>query len=59
MSSLYYEKKITSCSCLLESELKVIFHRLAQGFILLFKLVADKSVLSTTETSSVKSLAFV
>ena len=47
-------EKITSFACLLGSELKVIYHWFAQAFILLkslFKLVADKFILSTTEKS--------
>ena len=58
-------EKLTSCTCLLGSGLKVTFHWLAQAFILpksLFKLVADKFILSTTEKSgtlSAKSLKFV
>ena len=65
MSSLFYKKKITSYACLLGSGLQIIFHWFAQAFILLkslFKLVADKFILSATEkseTSSTKSLAFV
>ena len=58
-------RKTTSCTCLLGSGLKVIFHRFARKFILLnlpFKLFADKLILSTTEKSKkslAKSLAFV
>ena len=65
MPFLFYEKKITSCAFLLVSGLKIIFHWFAQAFILLkslFKLVADKFLLSTTEkgeTLPAKSLAFV
>ena len=47
-------EKITYFVCLLGSELKVIYHWFAQAFILLkslFKLVADKFILSTTEKS--------
>ena len=47
-------EKITYFACLLGSELKVIYHWFAQAFILLkslFKLVADKFILSTTEKS--------
>ena len=65
MPFLFYEKKITSCAFLLVSGLKIIFHWFAQAFILLkslFKLVADKFILSTTEKSGISpanSLAFV
>ena len=58
-------QKITSCTSLLGSGLKVIFHWFARKFILLnlpFKLFAAKLILSTTEKSEksfAKSLAFV
>ena len=58
-------EKITSYACLLGSGLKVIFHLLAQAFILLkslFRLDADKFIFSTagkSETWSAKSLKFV
>ena len=61
---LYFTRKITPYACLFRSGLKVIFHWLAQVFILLnslFKFVVHKFILSTTEKSrklSAKSLTF-
>ena len=60
--SFYFTRKITSCACLMGSEIKVIFYWLAHAFILLkllFKLVAEKFTLLTTEkneTSPAKRL---